>query len=106
MNTITYIQSLMGKGVDTELEHLISMMKDEYDEGDKSGMNYYEMFDMIKTEWKVHFDFDKKLPIEDSKKFDKKEYQEKIIDKLNYIFETKKDDRTIKEDNGDVKVLA
>ena len=99
MTSISYIQSLTGSEKKQEIKKLIEELVNEYDKDDNTGKNLYELFDMTKQEWRVHFDFDKKMDIKDKNKFNKEEYLGKIKSKLNYIFDTTNEDWAISEDN-------
>jgi hypothetical protein len=100
MNSVKYIETLRGKAITTNLDTLIKDIKEEYDEEMGSGRNYYEMFDMVNEEWKIHFDFDKKMKIKDKYTPEqKKKYYDKIITKLNFIFGAKNEDWAVSEDS-------
>ena len=101
--SVNYIESLTGKSQTIEMNQLVEDIKEEYDEDDFSGRNYYEMFDMTKEEWKIHFDFDKKLDIKDYKSFNKDKYFDKIMTNLNFIFDSKPEEWAISEDSRKTK---
>jgi len=96
---VKYIKSLTGELKNTLLESLIEDLLNQYDLEMCDGNNYYEKFDMVKEEWKLHFDFDKKIQIKDKETFDKDKYYEKIITKLNFIFNAENEDWAISEDS-------
>jgi hypothetical protein len=94
--SIKYIKSLTGKEIKCQLDVLVKELSDNYNEKINNGKNYYEYFDMGKEEFKIHFDFDKKV---DEDNFDKKSYFDKIMSKLNFIFDAENNDWAISEDS-------
>ena len=102
--SVSYINSLTGSEIRTELDDLVGDLSDEYDADIDAGKNYYEIFNMVDREWKLHFDFDKKLEMGDEKKFNVKEYTDKIMSKLNFVFDTEIDEWAISEDCRVVKI--
>ena len=103
INMVSFVESLTGSEQTVEINHLITTLTEEYDEDSLSGKNFYEFFDMTKQEFKVHFDFDKKLNVSESESFDKNQYKEKILGKLNFIFNTTNEDYAMSEDNRKCK---
>ena len=95
---VKYIESLLGESQTIELEGLVDDISGAYDDETGDGRNYYERFDMVKEEWKVHFDFDKKMNVKITDEA-KKKYYDKILEKLNYIFDTKDTDWANSEDS-------
>ena len=102
-SSVKYITSLTGKSTPSTLNRLVEDINDEYDVDTFTGRNYYEMFDMVNEEWKIHFDFDKKMEVTDRETFNKQEYYDKIMNKLNFIFDSEKKDWAISEDSRIVK---
>lgn len=101
---ISIVRSLKGEVQNISFQELEHLLNNKYNEDELEGENLYEYFDMDKSDYKVHFDFDKKIPKKDKKKFNEEEYKEKILFHLNEIFGTKTTDYAISEDSRDIMV--
>ena len=104
MNSLKIVRTLSGEEQNITYAELTHLVDNKYDEEELEGDNLYEYVDLSKIEYKPHFDFDKKIPRKDKKKFNEEQYKEKILFHLNEIFGTTNSDYAISEDSRDIMV--
>lgn len=100
---ISIVETLNGNKTEKDINEIEKELKENYDEEDKSGLCYYEYFNMLVNEFKPHFDIEKYVTKEEYDEFDEDKFLKPIYEVFNNLFKTKNKDYAVDEDNRKVK---
>lgn len=97
MTIIGFTNSLKGKKEEIEYEELKERLLKKYIKKRKKGLSYYEYFDMSKTNFKMFFDIDIPIDIEDET-FDEDDYIKSFLVIIKELFNLNDEDYVLSSD--------
>lgn len=99
ITNITVAEKLNGEIQTFEVNDLINKLKENFDIDFKTGLNFYEFFNMKTKEFKPHYDIEKYLDWDKREEFKSEEFKNIIYKCFNGLFNTNTVDWAVSEDN-------
>lgn len=103
-SNINIVESLLGSKKIIHIKDLEETIRENFDIGTKTGLVRYEYFDLLKQNFKIYFDIEKYIEPTEEKAFNLEEYQGRITEKLNKIFNTDDKEWAISQDHRPVRI--